>query len=203
MFYVLDAGHGSTTKGKCSPDGRFKEYEYNREIARRVGKKLEELGISYAYTYELNKPYDLGLSKRAYVANEYAREFGAGNVLLISIHSNAFGDGNSWTSPAGWEVYTTKGKTNSDKYATIFWEAADDIWRKKYCRIVRKDYQDGDPDYEENFTVIYKTICPSLLIEEGFYTNWKEMEWLLTEEGKTACVEVIVEAIKRIEGISE
>lgn len=32
---LIDNGHGSNTSGKCSPDGRLKEYAYTREIAIR------------------------------------------------------------------------------------------------------------------------------------------------------------------------
>ena len=32
MKVLIDNGHGSNTPGKCSPDGRLKEYAYTREI---------------------------------------------------------------------------------------------------------------------------------------------------------------------------
>lgn len=201
MYIVLDCGHSLTTQGKRSPDHQFFEYEYNRIIGRRVAERLSKLGIEYCFTYPIDEPYDLSLTSRANVANKIAKEKGAGNVLLISIHSNAYGDGKSWTSPTGWCIFTTKGETKSDKYATIFWEEAEKVWKGKYGRNLRKDMSDGDPDLEQNFTVIYKTICPSILIEEGFFTNKEEMNWLLSEEGKSACTEIIVNAIKRIEGL--
>lgn len=201
MLYIFDAGHSKVTKGKKSPDGRLKEYEYNRMIARMVGAKLDELGIKYHYTYNLDREDDLPLSKRAEVANAYARGNGVGKTLLISIHSNAAGNGSSWSKATGWEVYTTKGTTNSDKYAEIFAEEAEKVCAK-VGKKVRKDMSDGDKDKEENFTVIYKTICPSILIEEFFYDNKEEMEWMLSEEGKNACVEIIVNSIIRCEEMS-
>jgi N-acetylmuramoyl-L-alanine amidase len=33
MKILIDNGHGRDTAGKCSPDGHFREYQYNREIA--------------------------------------------------------------------------------------------------------------------------------------------------------------------------
>lgn len=199
MIYILDCGHSKETKGKRSPDGRLREYEYNRIIGRMVGDELSKLGIQYHFTYNLDREDDLPLSKRAEAANAWARGVGARNCLLISIHSNASGNG-GWMNAKGWSVYTTEGTTNSDRYATIFWEEA-----RKVCgrlgRKTRQDMSDGDPDWEKNFTVIYKTICPSILIEEFFYDNKEEMEWMLSDEGKSACVEIIINAIKRIEGI--
>ena len=34
MKILIDNGHGENTPGKRSPDGRFREYKYNHEIAR-------------------------------------------------------------------------------------------------------------------------------------------------------------------------
>lgn len=201
MFIVLDCGHALTTAGKRSPDHSFFEYEYNRIIGRRVAERLNELGIEYCFTYPIDEPYDLSLTSRANVANKIAKEKGAGNVLLVSIHSNAAGNGKKWMNAKGWSVWTTKGVTKSDYYADIFYEEAVKVC-KKYGRTTRQDKTDGDGDYESNFTVIFKTICPSILIEEWFYDNEEEMNWLLSEEGKTACTEIIVNAIKRIEGIN-
>lgn len=199
MYIVLDCGHSLTTQGKRSPDHQFFEYEYNRIIGRRVAERLNDLGIEYCFTYPIDEPYDLSLTSRANVANKIAREKGAGNVLLISIHSNAAGMGKEWMNAKGWSVWTTKGGTNSDKYAEIFFEEARKVCAK-YGRTTRQDRSDGDNDLEANFTVIFKTICPSILIEEFFYDNQEEMNWLLSEEGKSACTEIIVNAIRRIEG---
>jgi len=198
MFYVFDCGHGKTTAGKRSPDGKFLEYEYNREIGLRVAKELDKLGIKYAFTYAPSDNTDLGLTSRAEVVNRFARKYGAGNTLLISIHSNAAGNGKQWLNAKGWSIWTTKGQNNSDKYAEMFWEEAKRICALK-GRTTRQDTSDGDHDWEADFTVIKKTICPSVLIEEFFYDNMEEMNWLLTEEGKSVCTEIIVSTIKRIE----
>ena len=200
MIYVFDAGHSVQTAGKRSPDKRFYEWWYNRIVVRKVADQLDELGVKYSFTYPLEEDKDLGLTARAEEANKIARKFGASNVLMISVHSNAAGNGKEWMNAKGWSVYTTKGETRSDAYATLFWEEAEKVCQK-YGRKIRKDTSDGDPDWEANFTVIYKTICPSILIEEFFYDNKEEMEWLMTDEGKNACAEIIVNAIKRIEGI--
>lgn len=38
MKILIDNGHDVNTPGKRSPDGRFREYKYNREIAAAVVK---------------------------------------------------------------------------------------------------------------------------------------------------------------------
>lgn len=196
MFIVIDCGHSRNTAGKRSPDGVFREYEYNRRLGKEIGKRLTDLGISWCFTYDTEDSKDLSLTERANVANRMSKIYGAKNVVLISVHHNALGMGDKWYDAKGWSVWTTVGNTVSDKYASIMYESAKEtlipIGRK-----VMKEMSDGDGDYEKNFTVIQKTVCPSMLIEYGFYTNKEEMEWLMSDEGLDACAILTVNAIKK------
>lgn len=189
MFIVLDCGHSKLTKGKRSPDGRFLEYEYNRRLGKAIGQRLTDMGISWCFTYDTEDEIDLSLTERANVANRFSKMYGSKNVLLISIHHNAAGDGKDFVKANGWEIYTTKGDTVSDKYADIFCEEAEKVL-KPLGRKVRGHK-------EHNFTVIYKTVCPSVLIEYGFFTDREEMEWMLTDEALNAFVELTVNSIQR------
>lgn len=193
---ILDNGHASTTPGKRSPvfdDGKtqFREYEFNRDIVRRIHAKLTAEGIeSVIIVPELN--YDVPLTERANRANKYGR---IGN-LFISIHANAAGRGD-WMNARGWCVYTTKGVTKSDKIATVFWEEANKVFPKMNMTL-RKDLSDGDPDQEANFTVIYKTVMPAILTENFFMDNRVDVQFLMSEEGREAIADVHVAAIKRV-----
>lgn len=200
MIYVFDAGHGITTKGKCSPDKKFREYKFNRKVVKAVREILSDYGIKTYLTYPLEAEYDMSLTKRAEKANEIARKNGAGNTLFISVHANASKNG-EWGTAKGWSIWTTKGQNNSDKYAEKFVKQAE-IECAKVNRRVRKDLSDGDSDYEADFTVIKKTICPSVLVENFFYDTKEEMEWLMTDEGLNTCVNIIVNTIKVIEGLN-
>lgn len=44
MKILIDNGHGVETPGKRSPDGRFREYQYNRLIARAIVEHLQLRG---------------------------------------------------------------------------------------------------------------------------------------------------------------
>lgn len=189
MFIVLDCGHSKKTAGKRSPDGRFLEYEHNRKLGRAIGKRLTELGISWCFTYDTEREDDLSLTERAGVANRMSKMYGNKNVILISLHHNAAGNGKDFVKASGFEVYTTKGDTVSDKYADIVMEEAEKVL-KPLGRKMR-----GHREY--NFTVIYKTVCPAILIEYGFYTDKEEMEWMLTDEALNAFVELTVNSIQR------
>ena len=71
MKILIDNGHGENTSGKHSPDGRFREYKYNREIAAAVVEHLKLRG----YDAELLVPEeeDISLEERARRANRIAR----------------------------------------------------------------------------------------------------------------------------------
>ena len=44
MKILIDNGHGEDTPGKRSPDGKFREYLYAREIAEAIERELKTKG---------------------------------------------------------------------------------------------------------------------------------------------------------------
>ena len=115
MKILIDAGHGIDTPGKRSPDGSFREYLWNREIADIV---LNDLAIDgYDVGLVVTETNDIPLSTRVNRVNAVCAQLGQNNVVLISIHSNAAGNGKDWMNAKGWSCYTTKGQTQSDRLA--------------------------------------------------------------------------------------
>lgn len=197
LIVLLDNGHASCTSGKRSPDGQLREYEFNRDVVRRISEKLNSIGITnYIITPEVD--VDVALSKRAKRANEYCMEYGKERCLFVSVHVNAAGNGSEWMNARGWSVWTTVGKTKSDEYADIFWEEMNKIL-PTMGMTMRKDMSDGDKDYESNFTVIYKTVCPALLTENLFMDNREDKRFLMTDDGREAITNGHVNAIVRID----
>lgn len=115
MKIFIDNGHGLMTAGKRSRDGLFREPFYNREIARRVVSDLLDRG----YDAELLVPEDddVSLAERVRRVNTACFLLGKQNVILVSIHVNAAGNGSKWLNATGWSIYTCKGQTASDKLA--------------------------------------------------------------------------------------
>ena len=121
MIYVLlDNGHGNNTPGKCSPkkeDGtRYYEWEFTRKMKQRV-MDLFKNDKDIKVVDLVPEQYDVNLATRANRANTYIAIYGAKNVILISLHSNAAGNG-KWMNARGYSVWTTKKQNNSDKLAT-------------------------------------------------------------------------------------
>ena len=179
MRVLIDPGHGIDTPGKRSPDGKFREYLWNRQVADMILEELISAGIdAFLVVTETN---DVPLRNRVIRINSFCNRFGAPNVLLVSIHANAAGDGSAWMGSKGWSCYTSKGNTESDRIAECLYDA----FEKEFPdRKIRKDLSDGDRDWEENFYVLAKSRCPAVLLENYFYDNPEECAFLLKEETK-------------------
>ena len=187
---LIDNGHGVNTPGKRSPDGRFREYAWAREIALAIVADCKDLG----YDAELLVPeeYDVCLSARCYRANCWCERLGKSNVLLVSIHVNAAGKGDRWYNATGWSAYTCKGQTRSDKLADCLYKQAG-LWLPGHR--LRMDYSDGDPDIESDFAILKKTACPAVLTENGFQDCEESLLFLESNEGKEAIIGLHVDGI--------
>ena len=209
MLILIDNGHGHNTPGKRSPDGKFLEYAYNREIATRIVADLTDRG--YNAQLLVPEPEDIPLSERARRVNAHCLSHqsspaphqssparpgisptGHPNVILISIHVNAAGNGTKWLNATGWSCYTSKGQTQSDKLAEYLYEAATKNFPGKR---IRTDKSDGDPDWEENFYILRHSLCPAVLTENFFMDNHSDLEYLQSRTGKQAIVDTHVEGI--------
>lgn len=196
MKILIDPGHGIDTPGKRSPDGLFLEYLWNRHVADLILEGLLSAGVDASLV--VTETNDVSLRNRVNRVNTICNRLGASNVLLVSIHANAAGNGSAWMNARGWSCYTSKGKTKSDQVAECLYDAFEEEFQD---RKIRKDMSDGDRDWEENFYVLQKSKCPAVLLENFFYDNREECAWMLQEETKrriaSAAVKGIIKYIKK------
>ena len=190
MKILIDNGHGSNTPGKCSPDRRYHEWSYTRQIAAAIVRQLKYSG----YDADLLVPEDYDVSLRARVerANTWCRQLGKKNVCLISIHTNAAGNGRQWMNARGWCCYTSRGQTAGDRLATCLYEAAS---LHLPGHKIRKDYSDGDPDWESDFTILKNTLCAAALSENLFHDNADDLAFLESVPGRQAIIGLHVRGI--------
>lgn len=190
MRVLIDAGHGIETPGKRSPDGAFLEYLWNRNVAALVLSEMRKRGIDAELL--VTESNDIPLRTRVERVNATCSELGTDNVLLVSIHSNAYGEPGKWTDPCGWSCYTSPGQTGSDKVAECLYAVFE---RAFPDRRIRREMTDGDSDYEANFYVLTKSRCKAVLLENFFYSNREECRWLLQKDTKIRIAEAICEGI--------
>lgn len=200
-LWVLDAGHGGVDKSgryTTAPAKMFKfedgltiyEGVINRKVAFNVYKSLQSKGIDFALVYD--DVEDTPLSGRVTLADNVYRK--DKRAVYISIHSNAGGG-------SGFEIFTGMGQTKSDKVANVFCE----VYKKHFPEFsFRQDRADGDADKEADFYVLRKTDCPALLVENLFFDNRRDAEFLASEEGIkriSDCIVACIEAVEKLKPI--
>lgn len=202
-YWIIDAGHGGLKQGKyvTAPNKMFHfndglviyEGVVNRDIAKILCAKLHDACIDFAIVYD--DVEDWGLGTRAALVNKIYNK--NKNAISLSIHSNA-GGGN------GFEYFTSHGETEADLMGEVLYQC----YRKFLPKFeVRVDKTDGDHDKEARFTMVgYESNgkwvgpkCPALLVENLFFDNRKEAEYLLSDEGKNEIANCLFEWIKLIE----
>lgn len=180
ILVLIDAGHGGIdTHGKYTtapakmyqhPHFTFFEGVYNRQVAKKLAEKLQAENIDFEFVHDEVK--DLSLTKRCEFVNKMAKER---KCIVFSIHANAHSNLNA----NYFSVWTSKGQTESDIIAsTLFDELKKEFPNEKFST----QNNDGDNDFEENFAMVAKTICPAVLSENGFFTNEVQATKMLTDE---------------------
>lgn len=205
---IIDSGHGGMTNGKYNTEG--KQYKFtdgtqiyegvvNRKIGSQLIEMLDEAGIPY-HNLTVHEEEDISLTDRVEKANKlYTRN---PNYYFLSIHSNAATNSTSGNGEhaRGFEVWTSVGQTQSDELATV----AAKWYKREFPEFkFRQDMTDGDEDREkqhqsETFYVLRKTKGPALLVENLFYDNRLEAEFLLSSQGQrriARCLFLIIQEI--------
>lgn len=197
--WLLDAGHGGMIDGKYTtapakmyqfPDG-LTVYEgvINRGITDRLADLMAKDRISYQYIHD--PAIDTTLADRVHRADAFSKIPG---VIYLAIHSNAGG-----SRGFGFEVFTSKGQTKSDPVASIICDKYEAHFGKAKGMPLRTDLTDKDKDKEADFYVLRKTKCPAVLVENLFFDNREEAEFLITPIGQQAIALCLLDAIKTCE----
>jgi len=168
---ILDAGHGGIDSNGNYTTAPSKMFKFpNGEVAYEGVLNRQITGHVYTYlrnhetlntvcTVKEDDPRDVSLNYRVAIANSFDKN----ETIFISIHCNAGGG-------TGFELYTTKGVTKSDRLAEKLAIQAEHLYKEVKLKL-RYDFSDGDRDKEEDFYVLRKTNCPAVLLEILFFDN--------------------------------
>lgn len=194
LVIILDCAHGANVKGKCSPDGTHREYKWSRLICGKLRDKLESLGYRVEYTNKTEN--EIGLSQRKNIANNI--KINSDQVkFLISLHNNAAGNGSNWTNATGFEIFTSKGQTLSDKFAQVIMSNLQKDFPESNGFKHRVDLTDGDLDKEENFTVLMGNYY-GILLEWLFQDNKEDVKLLNDEIINNKLIDSLIKSINYI-----
>lgn len=95
-------------------------------------------------------------------------------------------------SAHGWTCYTSRGQTADDHLTDCLYRAAA-LWLPGHK--LRKDFSDGDPDWESDFYILKNTLCGAALTENLFHDNSDDCLFLESDEGRRAIVALHIEGI--------
>lgn len=171
---VLDAGHGLSTPGKQTMNGKYgiiKEWELNNKVLLYIMEYLKDYVITIYRTDDPTGKTDIDLLERVKRCNAY------GPVLFISIHHNAGGG-------TGIEVYWhTKGTQEDKKIAEIVAPklAAETGLRNRGVK-------------QEEWTVL-TCKATAILVEGGFMDTTSDYEYMCTEKGQQAYAKAIADSV--------
>lgn len=191
---ILDSGHAEYVAGKEAPDKSMREWEFNTDMQYKIKKLAEKHGLKVFLTNPYPEQKDeMGLTKRADLANNYWKLQQRPPALFFSIHSNAYK--NEFNTARGTETYIASNASQNSKNAAIY------VQDEVYKMIKSIDSQAKDRGVKvADFTVIYKAQMPSILAEYAFYTNKEDLKIL--KENRDELAEATMQAICKYFGIT-
>lgn len=187
----VDPGHAGYNNndifepGAIGPNG-LQEHA----VALSISKILRDMALNDGIQVLMTREDENGswdLIPRAEMANNW------GAKAFISIHCNSFSD----PSAHGFEIWTTKGQTESDILATYIYNEME----LSMPIIGRTDVSDGDVDKEAQFTVLTETVMPAVLIEVAFISNPQEEAMLADYDFQIVVARAILTGIKKYFGL--
>ena len=171
---VLDAGHGLTTAGKQTMNGKYgiiKEWELNNKVLLYIMEYLKDYAITIYRTDDPTGKTDIDLLERVKRCNAY------GPVLFISIHHNAGGG-------TGIEVYWhTKGTQEDKKIAEIV-----------APKLAASTGMKNRGVKQEAWTVL-TCKATAILVEGGFMDTTSDYEYMCTEKGQRSYAKAIADSV--------
>lgn len=182
---AIDAGHGSNTAGKRTPDG-YREHWANVKVASYFAKAMDRCGVQYIKTGwdddNSKDDSDTSLTTRQKIIKAAECDYS------ISFHFNACGDGKSYNSGEGIETLI------SDKDSCV----GDSL---KMANCIQQELIKGTKQKNRGVKRQALSMCnckimgtkASVLIECGFMTNEYESGLMKTD---AFCLECAEEAAK-------
>lgn len=198
MKFLFDTGHSGIdpTTGKYVTPGKrmvkddvtFYEGVNNRLVAKEVVNACKDLGLDCQVLFDHWK--DLSLGTRVNLANDSYFKNNK-KVFLISIHSDAAGNGKEWHSAKGVTtfIFDRAGKKSQQFADIIHTNIIKEVGSLTKNRGIKR----------ANFQLLRDTACPAILLELGFHTNKEEVKLIQSKEWHQKVAKAIASACYEID----
>lgn len=201
---ILGTAHRLREPGKCSPDGRFKECIYTREIIDELCVKLKDYSVTTFVDFmDLDLPKSMQsndykkersreLSLRVRNVNDICSQYGEKNCCYVSIHVDAIGNDGKWHDANGWSVRVSpKASALSKRLAGYLFDEA------KENELRTRQPQPTQKYWSQSLKVLNDTNCPAVLTENLFQDNLADVDFLLSDLGRHTIERLHLEGILR------
>ncbi|MHB9027076.1 MAG: N-acetylmuramoyl-L-alanine amidase family protein [Armatimonadota bacterium] len=193
----LDDGHGKDTPGKRTPrfpDGHYMpENEFNAAVVRYLASILTAHGLTVIQISPESS--DTPLTKRVQRANDHHRALmkkATFRSVLVSVHANAYGNGVTFNSANGVEVFYYSGRFKRESAV---------LARDVLAELLKGTPQTNRGVKTASFYMIRKPEMPSVLVEYAFMTNLREARLLDSDAFRRECAQETAAGICRYFGI--
>lgn len=179
MKIAIDAGHGSNTAGKRTPDG-YREHWANVKVANYFAQAMERCGIAYIKTgwddEDATNDADTPLATRQKAIKNAKCDYS------ISFHFNAFGDGKSYNEAEGVGTFISSSHPNDSQRMANAIQA----------ELIKGTVQKNRGVKSSNLAMCNCSIMgtkASILCECAFMTNKRESLLMQSDEFCKECAE--------------
>lgn len=168
---VIDAGHGGIDPGKVGVNDAL-EKEINLSIAMRLKDLLEQNDITVVMTRDEDK--DLASENATNRKNEDLKArvqliANTAPVAVVSIHQNSYPE----EDVEGAQVFYYSNSEDGKLLGTIIQNKLKEEINKNNHRIAKAN---------KDYYILKRSTSPTVIVECGFLSNYKEAELLVTEE---------------------
>lgn len=183
---VIDAGHGGSDPGKIGVNNAM-EKDINLSIALKVKEILESKGITVILTREdengLYQETDTNkkrsdMQKRCEIIAESKCS------IAVSIHQNSYHE----EGVSGPQVFYYATSTQGQQLATI-------IQNELIEQLAPEKKRTAKPN--DSYYLLKKAVCPIVIVESGFLSNWNEAALLITDEYQQKVAQAVADGIEK------
>ncbi len=186
---VIDAGHGGADPGKIGVNDAL-EKDINLSIALKLKEVLEEKGITVVLTREgedgLYQEDDAN-KKRADMAKRCEIIAESGCSIAVSIHQNSYHE----EAVSGPQVFYYTGSVEGQKLATVIQEE---------LIVQLSPAKERSAKANDSYYLLKKAVCPIVIVESGFLSNWNEAGLLVTDEYQEKIAQAIADGVEKFLG---
>ncbi len=181
---AIDPGHGGNDPGKIGINDKL-EKDINLAIAMKLEKLLKKQDIEVVMT----RTEDVGLyqesdsnKKRADMKKRVTLINESNADLCVSIHQNSYTSQNA----TGAQVFYYSGSENGQKMAELIQKTLIEKVDSSNRRVAKSN---------NDYYMLINVKCPSVIIECGFLSNWKEATSLADDYYQEQLAEAICSAV--------